>query len=80
MKKELPRTGVFACRAPVRPNLIAMTLCKIKSIHDNIIKIDKIDAYNDTPILDIKPYISKYDNIDKSYGPFSRIKYNSKAK
>jgi len=55
--KKNPLTGVFACRAPVRPNLIALSVCKILSIKDNVITIDKIDAFDGTPILDIKPFI-----------------------
>ena len=55
--KENPLTGVFACRAPVRPNLIALSLCKILAIRGTVLSIDKIDALDGSPILDIKPYI-----------------------
>lgn len=51
-----PLTGVFACRAPVRPNLIALSLCKIVSVKDNVLEIGKIDAFEGTPVLDLKPY------------------------
>ena len=50
-----PLRGVFATRAPVRPNLIALSHCDIISVKDNIIEIDFIDAFPDTPVLDIKP-------------------------
>jgi tRNA-Thr(GGU) m(6)t(6)A37 methyltransferase TsaA len=50
-----PLRGVFATRAPVRPNLIALSRCRIISVQDNIIEIDQIDAFPDTPVLDIKP-------------------------
>ena len=50
-----PLRGVFATRAPVRPNLIALSRCRVLSVHDNIIEIDEIDAFDDTPVLDIKP-------------------------
>lgn len=63
--KKNPLTGVFACRAPVRPNLIALSLCKVLSITNNIIAVDKIDAFNGSPILDIKPYIPSIDNEPK---------------
>ena len=53
--RENPLRGVFATRAPVRPNLIALSRCDIVSVKDNIIEIDNIDAYPDTPVLDIKP-------------------------
>ena len=49
-----PLTGVFATHAPVRPNLIAMTRCKVLAVNDNIIEIDDIDAFPGTPVLDIK--------------------------
>jgi tRNA (Thr-GGU) A37 N-methylase len=46
---------VFATRAPMRPNLIALTRCKILSVKKNVIEIDSIDAFTDTPVLDLKP-------------------------
>ena len=49
-----PLTGVFATHSPVRPNLIAMTRCKIISVKDNVIEIEGIDAFPDTPVLDLK--------------------------
>ena len=49
-----PLTGVFATHSPVRPNLIAMTRCKIISVEGNVIEIESIDAFPDTPVLDIK--------------------------
>jgi len=52
---ENPLLGVFATRAPVRPNLIAVSRCRVISVQDNIITIDDIDAFPDTPVLDIKP-------------------------
>lgn len=50
-----PIRGVFATRAPVRPNLIALSRCRILSILGTTIEIDGIDAFPDTPVLDIKP-------------------------
>lgn len=51
---ENPLTGVFATHSPVRPNLIAMSRCKIISVKDNVIEIESIDAFPDTPVLDLK--------------------------
>ena len=50
-----PLRGVFATRAPVRPNLIALSRCRILSLQGSTIEIDGIDAFPDTPVLDIKP-------------------------
>ena len=49
-----PIRGVFATHSPVRPNLIAMTRCKVVGVKDNVIEIESIDAFADTPVLDIK--------------------------
>jgi tRNA-Thr(GGU) m(6)t(6)A37 methyltransferase TsaA len=51
-----PLTGVFACRAPVRPNLLALSQCKVVSINENVIEISSTDAFDGTPVLDIKPF------------------------
>lgn len=50
-----PIRGVFATRAPVRPNLIALSRCRVLAVRGTTIEIDEIDAYPDTPVLDIKP-------------------------
>jgi tRNA-Thr(GGU) m(6)t(6)A37 methyltransferase TsaA len=59
--KNNPLTGVFATRSPVRPNLIALSLCRILSIKDHVVEIDTIDALAGTPVLDLKPYIPDND-------------------
>ena len=56
-----PLTGVFATRSPFRPNLIALSLCKIVSVNENVIEVEKIDAFEGTPVLDIKPYAPGQD-------------------
>jgi len=58
-----PLTGVFATRSPVRPNLIALTACRILSVKDNLIRIDKIDALPGSPIVDLKPYMPASDSV-----------------
>ncbi|MBE0545348.1 MAG: tRNA (N6-threonylcarbamoyladenosine(37)-N6)-methyltransferase TrmO [Verrucomicrobia bacterium] len=55
--QENPLTGVFACRAPVRPNLIALSVCRILAIQGNRITVDDLDAFDGTPLLDLKPFI-----------------------
>jgi tRNA-Thr(GGU) m(6)t(6)A37 methyltransferase TsaA len=57
-----PLTGVFATRSPVRPNLIALSLCKVVSVKDNVVEVEKIDAFEGTPVLDIKPYAPGQDS------------------
>ena len=55
--RENPLTGVFACRAPVRPNLIALTVCKVLAVEQTIVVVDGIDAFDATPVIDLKPFI-----------------------
>jgi tRNA (Thr-GGU) A37 N-methylase len=52
-----PLTGVFATHSPQRPNLIGLTVCKIISIHGDSIEIEDIDAFDGSPVVDIKCYI-----------------------
>lgn len=49
-----PLTGVFATHSPVRPNLIAISRCDIVSIEENVIEIKDIDAFDGSPVLDLK--------------------------
>ena len=59
-----PLTGVFATHAPVRPNLIAVTPCKIESIDGTTIRIDDIDAHDGSPVVDIKCYLPEKKVIE----------------
>jgi len=52
--KQNPLRGVFATHSPLRPNLIALTICKILSIKDTTIFIENIDALDGSPVIDIK--------------------------
>jgi len=64
-----PLTGIFACHSPCRPNLIGLSVCKILSIKANIIHIDSIDAFNDSPIIDLKSYITSMDKMKGAFMP-----------
>ena len=57
-----PLTGIFATHSPMRPNLIALALCRITAIRDMVIDLEDIDARDGSPLIDIKCYIP-YDNI-----------------
>ena len=67
--KANPLTGFFATRSSVRPNPIGMSVCKILCIYGNMIHIDQIDALNESPIIDIKPYIPRIDAISDAKTP-----------
>lgn len=53
--------GIFAIRAPSRPNSIGLSVVRLKKIEKNIIYIKDVDIVDDTPLLDIKPYVSEFD-------------------
>jgi tRNA-Thr(GGU) m(6)t(6)A37 methyltransferase TsaA len=53
--------GVFATRAPARPNPIGISVVRLVGIEDNILHIEDMDIVDGTPLLDIKPYIPDFD-------------------
>ena len=53
--------GVFATRAPKRPNPIGLSVIKLQKIQDNILYVENVDILDGTPLLDIKPYIPEFD-------------------
>jgi tRNA-Thr(GGU) m(6)t(6)A37 methyltransferase TsaA len=53
--------GVFATRAPSRPNAIGLSVVRLTDIRENILEIEDVDILNGTPLLDIKPYIDEFD-------------------
>jgi len=55
--------GVFATRAPRRPNQIGMSIVKLESVENNILNISNVDIVDGTPLLDIKPYVKKIDCV-----------------
>ena len=67
--KANPLTGVFATRSPFRPNLIGLSVCRIKSVDDAGITVDDIDAFDGSPIIDLKPYIPTIDSVPEASGP-----------
>lgn len=55
--------GVFATRSPNRPNPIALCTVELVERNGNILKVKGLDALNDSPLIDIKPYVPKIDSI-----------------
>lgn len=53
--------GVFATRAPKRPNPIGISVVRLKTIKGNVLSIEDIDMVDETPLLDIKPYVPEFD-------------------
>ena len=53
--------GVFASRSPYRKNKIGMNTVELRKIEGNLIHTSPLDALDNTPLLDIKPYVKDLD-------------------
>ena len=61
--------GIFATRAPNRPNAIGLSLVKLIGVEENILHVENLDVLDGTPLLDIKPYVPEFeDNQGVSIG------------
>lgn len=56
--------GLFATRAPCRPNPIGISSVKLVSVEGNVLHVEDVDMLDGTPLLDIKPYVSHFDVFD----------------
>lgn len=54
-RQKLPLLGAFATRTPLRPNPIGLTIAELMHIERNIVTVRGLDAYDGTPVLDLKP-------------------------
>ena len=68
-KEELPLVGVFATRSPSRPNPVGVTVVKLLGRQENVLKVLGLDAYDGTPVLDVKPYLRRGDLIEEATMP-----------
>lgn len=57
-RSDMPLLGVFATRSPHRPNPIGLTRVKILKMERNVVTVQGLDAYDGTPVLDVKPFDS----------------------
>jgi tRNA (adenine37-N6)-methyltransferase len=59
---DTEKHGVFATKAPKRPNAIGLSTVKLLAIEGNILHIEQVDMLDGTPLIDIKPFYPRYDN------------------
>ena len=57
--------GVFATHAPNRPNSIGLSVLRLINVIRNVIHVENVDILDETPVLDIKPYVSKFDSVEE---------------
>lgn len=55
--------GLFATRAPVRPNPIGISVVELEKIEDRTLYLANVDMLDGTPLLDIKPYVPDFDSF-----------------
>jgi len=67
--------GVFATRAPKRPNPIGLSIVKLLGIEQNVLHVENVDILDGTPLLDIKPYVPEFD-----HHPADRVGWLARAK
>ena len=65
------KSGIFASRSPNRPSPIGHTIVKLLGVDEesNSLLIDHLDAFDGTPIIDIKPYLPSSDRVDDTKVP-----------
>ncbi|AEB10134.1 tRNA (N6-threonylcarbamoyladenosine(37)-N6)-methyltransferase TrmO [Desulfobacca acetoxidans] len=64
-----PLTGVFASRSSVRPNLLALSVARLLQVDGRHLILEKLDARDGAPVLDIKPYMPVSDLIPDATNP-----------
>lgn len=72
--------GIFATRAPVRPNPIGLSIVKLKSVEENMIRFEGADMLDGTPLLDIKPFFTQFDNRPDAVSGWLDEKENQKIR
>ena len=60
--EKIPIKGIFATRLPVRPNPICKTTVKLIERKRNTLIVERLDAIDNTPVIDIKPHLPFYDS------------------
>jgi tRNA (adenine37-N6)-methyltransferase len=59
-RDDVPR-GLFATRSPARPNPIGMSVVRLVSVDGPVLHVLDVDMLDGTPLLDIKPYVPRFD-------------------
>jgi tRNA-Thr(GGU) m(6)t(6)A37 methyltransferase TsaA len=74
-RMDMPLLGVYATRTNLRPNPIGLTLVELLKVEGNVLTVRGLDAFDGTPVLDIKPFDS-WDVAENSRVPDWWIKLN----
>ena len=58
--------GVFATRAPARPNPIGLSVVRLLEVRESTLFVENLDLLDGTPLLDIKPYVREFDEATEA--------------
>jgi tRNA-Thr(GGU) m(6)t(6)A37 methyltransferase TsaA len=58
--------GLFATRAPARPNPIGLSVWRLLAVEGSVVRVADVDVLDGTPLLDIKPYVPAFDAFPES--------------
>jgi tRNA-Thr(GGU) m(6)t(6)A37 methyltransferase TsaA len=68
-RATMPEIGFFGTRTPARPNPISLTVVEIVAREENVLHVRNLDMYDGTPILDIKPYLTRGECVPDAREP-----------
>ena len=66
--------GIYASRHPCRPNGIGISIVRLKERQDSALIVEGVDMLDGTPLLDIKPYIPRFDHVESATGGWTEGK------
>jgi tRNA-Thr(GGU) m(6)t(6)A37 methyltransferase TsaA len=70
--------GIFATRAPRRPNALGLSTVRLTGIREGTLDIEDVDILDGTPLLDIKPYVPAFDSYcEAKAGWFDAVSHNA---
>jgi tRNA-Thr(GGU) m(6)t(6)A37 methyltransferase TsaA len=69
MHKAKKKVGVFASRSPRRPNPLGLSVVELVKVDGDKLHVKKLDAFEGTPIVDVKPYIPRGDAVSDARVP-----------
>jgi tRNA-Thr(GGU) m(6)t(6)A37 methyltransferase TsaA len=68
-RDDMPLVGLFATRSPNRPNPIGLSVVELVGRQGRVLRVRGLDAFDETPILDLKPYLARGDRIEAPRHP-----------
>ena len=68
-RKDILKQGVFATCSPARPNPVLVSVVPLISREGNVLRVKGLDAVDGSPVIDIKPYVEGYHEVENPTVP-----------